>query len=106
MHLIHGQQGHLDTQVNRKGVWREAAGRLLFLVAWAGLPQSSDRNWLLTWRFLSMIQLASKSSSSSPNGLMSCSATWGSSRGQGSTPGTVGRAAGSGGLNCTFSQPE
>lgn len=30
---------------------------------------------LLTWRFLSMIQFASKSSSSSPNGLISCSAT-------------------------------
>lgn len=29
-----------------------------------------------TWKFLSMSQLVSKSSSSSPNGLISCSATY------------------------------
>lgn len=61
------------------GSWRQRCCRRTWSLSCLGVPLQVRLNWqifiLFTCRFLSMSQLASKSSSSSPKGLMSCSAT-------------------------------
>lgn len=59
--------------------WRQKCCRRTWSLFCLGVPLQVRLTWRIflpfTCRFLSMSQLASKSSSSSPKGLMSCSAT-------------------------------
>lgn len=61
------------------GRWRQRCCRRTSSLSCLRVPLQVRLNWQIflpfTCRFLSMSQLASKSSSSSPKGLMSCSAT-------------------------------